>query len=132
LISQSPAREGHDQEILDARIQHAALLKSQGYLLIRQRKWVEAEEVSRRLIQLRDLINPSGERAIEAFIQLGTALQKQGKWHEAEGICEQISKLLKEMKGIKNKRERNRVAQLRIQFEDMMEKQESFIGPEDI
>jgi tetratricopeptide (TPR) repeat protein len=70
LISQSPAREGHDQEILDARIQHAALLKSQGYLLIRQRKWVDAEEVSRRLIQLRDLINPSGERAIEALTKI--------------------------------------------------------------
>jgi hypothetical protein len=95
---------------------------------------VEAKAVFRRLVQLRELIGPGGERAIDALIHLGTTLQEQGKWHEAEGICEQISKHLKKinLKGKENKKKRRRVVRLRMQFEDMREKQERFWGVEDV
>jgi tetratricopeptide (TPR) repeat protein len=110
----------------------AEVLRKQGALLIGQGKWVEAEAVFRRLIQLWELIDPSG--AIDALIQLGTILQEQGKWHEAEGICGQSSKLLKGIchKARKNKKKRKRVARLRMQFEDTREKQERFCGVEDV
>ena len=91
---------------------------------------MEAEAVFRRLVQLRELIDPGGERAIDALIHLGTILQEQGKWHEAEGICGQVSKLLKEinLKGRESKKNRERVVRLRMQFEDMIKKQERSCG----
>jgi tetratricopeptide (TPR) repeat protein len=130
-LIKSPAWEGYNREILDARTQHAALLGDQGSLLIEQEKWVEAEAVFRRLVQLRELINPSG--AIDALIQLGTILQEQGKWSEAEGICGQISELLKKfnLKGRKNKKMRKRVVRLR-KLEDMIKKQEKVCKVEDV
>jgi hypothetical protein len=93
---------------------------------------VETEAVFRRLVQPWELINPSA--AIDALIQLGTILQEQGMWHEAEGICRQISKLLKEVchKARKNRRKRKRVVRLRMQFEDVIKKQERFCEVEDV